>query len=104
MHEGHRYGHILDPRTGWPAEGTLSTTVAANTAAEADALATAFYVMGRDAAVDYCQRHRGISAAIISPAGDDRIELTLCGFANGDVRNHPDESVIVRRFESTDAK
>src|SRR5262249_4156409 len=39
VHEGKRYGHILDPRTGRPAEGTLSTTVAAPTGAEADALA-----------------------------------------------------------------
>ena len=29
MHEGRRYGHILDPRSGWPAEGVLSATVIA---------------------------------------------------------------------------
>jgi thiamine biosynthesis lipoprotein len=96
IHDGRRYGHILDPRNGWPAEGTLSTTVAADSAAEADALATAFYVMGRDKAIDYCQGHRGIAAAIISPAGDGRIELTLCGFAADQVRIHVDDSIVVR--------
>lgn len=105
IHDRRRYGHILDPHTGWPAEGTLSTTVAANTAAEADALATAFYVMGRDKSIGHCQRHPGISAAIISPAGDERIELALCGFAAEEVRIRPDESMTVRHVEiEADAK
>jgi len=95
IHEGRRYGHILDPRTGWPVEGTLSTTVAAPTAAEADALATAFYVMGRNNATDYCRRHPSISAAIISPAREDCIELALCGFTDEEVRIHSDESMKV---------
>jgi len=38
-HEGKLFGHILDPRTGRPAEGVLSTTVLAPTATLADALA-----------------------------------------------------------------
>ncbi|MFN9368090.1 MAG: FAD:protein FMN transferase [Planctomycetia bacterium] len=43
---GRRLGHILDPRTGRPAEGVLSATVIAPTAAVADALSTAAYVLG----------------------------------------------------------
>ena len=43
---GRRLGHVLDPRSGRPAEGVLSATVVAPTAAEADALATAAYVLG----------------------------------------------------------
>ena len=35
-----------DPRTGQPASGVLSATVLADTAAEADALATAAYILG----------------------------------------------------------
>src|SRR5208283_222176 len=70
-HRGRRYGHILDPRTGWPADGVLSVTVLAPMAAEADALSTAFYVMGSEAAIDYC-RHRPAIAAIlfVSTAGN----------------------------------
>lgn len=45
---GRRYGHLLDPRTGWPAEGALSATVVTRSAADADALATAAYIMGPD--------------------------------------------------------
>ncbi len=44
--DGKRYGHILDPRTGWPVEGVLSVTVLAPTAMMADAWSTAFFVMG----------------------------------------------------------
>ena len=41
---GVRYGHIIDPRTGWPARGTASVTALAPRGA--DALATALYVLG----------------------------------------------------------
>ena len=67
-HRGRRLGHILDPRTGQPAEGVLSTTVLAPTAAMADALATAFYVMGAEGARHYCRSRPGIAAVIVCPA------------------------------------
>ena len=71
-HEGQRYGHILDPRTGWPVEGMLSVTVTAPTATEADALSTAFYVMGLDAAADYCRKHPEIGAILVPPLKEGR--------------------------------
>jgi thiamine biosynthesis lipoprotein len=67
-HGGRRYGHILDPRTGNPAEGVLSATVLAPSGAEADALATAFYVMGPEDAEEYCRRHADLSAISVCPA------------------------------------
>ena len=36
VHEGRKLGHILDPRTGWPAEGMLSATATAPSAALAE--------------------------------------------------------------------
>lgn len=46
-HEGVRYSHVLDPRTGWPiAHGAASVTVLADSAMRADALATALLVLG----------------------------------------------------------
>ena len=41
-----RYSHIIDPRTGWPADKLPGVTVIAKTVADADALATAVSVMG----------------------------------------------------------
>ncbi len=66
-HGGRRYGHILDPRTGWPAEEMLSVTVLAATAAEADALSTAFFVGGVESVRRYCDNHQGIGAILIPP-------------------------------------
>lgn len=65
--QGKRYGHVIDPRTGWPADGVLSATAVAPTAAPADALSTAFYIMGLQATREYCARHPGVSALMITP-------------------------------------
>lgn len=45
---GKRYHHILDPRTGWPAQGLRSATVVSPDAILADALSTAMMVRGPD--------------------------------------------------------
>ncbi len=37
---GKNFGHVIDPRSGWPVEAIVSVSVVANTAATADALAT----------------------------------------------------------------
>lgn len=63
-HQGKRYGHILDPRTGRPADRLLSATAVAPTAMLADALSTAFYVMGDEATAAYCQQHADYGAAL----------------------------------------
>lgn len=54
---GVRYGHIIDPRSGWPANSVTSVTVVTHSAAVSDALATAFYVGGRELAERYCSAH-----------------------------------------------
>ncbi|ROR31988.1 thiamine biosynthesis lipoprotein [Inmirania thermothiophila] len=46
VHEGVRYAHILDPRTGWPVQGVTSATVLHHDGAWADAAATALVVAG----------------------------------------------------------
>jgi FAD:protein FMN transferase len=44
--DGHRYHHLLDPRTGFPASASRSATVIAPDGALAEALATALFVLG----------------------------------------------------------
>ena len=38
--DGRRYGHLVDPRTGWPVEGLLSVSVVASQAIVAGSIAT----------------------------------------------------------------
>lgn len=45
--QGKIYGHIIDPRTGYPVHGTLLTAVAAPCALDSEAWTKAFYVNGR---------------------------------------------------------
>ena len=69
-HGDRRFSHIIDPRTGWPVEGIYTATVIAPTAAEADALATAFYVMGVEEAAHYCAKHPEIGTLLVCPTTD----------------------------------
>ncbi|MCD0460759.1 FAD:protein FMN transferase [Roseiconus lacunae] len=43
-HRGRRYGHVIDPRTGYPAGEMLSLTAIANSATDAEACSTAFFL------------------------------------------------------------
>jgi FAD:protein FMN transferase len=72
--DGRRYGHVLDPRTGWPASGVRSASVVARDGATADALATAFLVGGLTLAREYCAAHPD-TLAIITAEGASRPEL-----------------------------
>ncbi|MEJ2620677.1 MAG: FAD:protein FMN transferase [Candidatus Thiodiazotropha sp.] len=52
LHRGKRYGHVLNPKTGWPIEGSLrSVTVAAGTCTEAGLLATMALLQGSEAEI-----------------------------------------------------
>jgi FAD:protein FMN transferase len=72
VQDGRRYGHVIDPRTGWPVDGTLSASVVASEAARADALSTAFLVGGVDLARRYCSGHPNVLALITPDGGSER--------------------------------
>jgi len=65
---GKRYGHVLDPRTGWPAEGVRSASAVASEAAVADALSTAFLVGGPALAGPFCAARPGTVALLVTEA------------------------------------
>ncbi len=66
VERGREIGHILDPRTGSPARGTDAAWAVADSAADADALSTAFYVMGAKAAQDFCRAHPEFESVVLA--------------------------------------
>ena len=67
---GKQYHHIMDKRTGMPAENSLSSvTVVADNGTAADALATALYVMGEEKAIRYQKSHPDIGVLLIRKDG-----------------------------------
>lgn len=82
-HRGKRLGHIIDPRSGYPVEweggGVHSATAIASEAASADALATAFYVLGPDRTREYCETHAGVGAIFVLPTGRAETETIVVG-------------------------
>ena len=73
--DGVKYAHTIDPRTGYPVQHSLlSATVIANDCMRADALATAFMVLGVDSAMAYCERHPEIDGYFIVAADSGRYE------------------------------
>ena len=67
---GVRYHHILDPKTGWPAQSDLiSTTIVMDSSMTADALATACIVIGSEEALALANR-LGLDAMFIMQDGN----------------------------------
>jgi len=68
--------HIVDPRTGEPAESHLAAWVSHPCAAFADALSTAFMVMPTDEVEKYCRLHGEVWALVITKNGKPMIYNT----------------------------
>jgi thiamine biosynthesis lipoprotein len=67
---GKTYHHIMDKRTGMPADNDLaSVTVISDDGEKADALATALYVMGEEKAKEYQKNHPEIEVILIRKDG-----------------------------------
>ena len=76
---GHRYGHIFDPRTGRPVESRLlSVTVIAPKGSTADALSTALFVMGATEGKRLISRLQDVGAVFVEQ-GADGISITTAG-------------------------
>ncbi len=66
---GKRYHHILNPSTGLPTEGVQSVTIIAPFAVDADALATAVFVMGKKNGMKLVEKLKDIEGIIIDSDG-----------------------------------
>ena len=64
---GRRYGHIVDPRTGWPvANGTRQVTVMASSCMQAGVLSTAAFVLGPEAGIRLIEQSMGAEGCILA--------------------------------------
>jgi len=65
IEDGKRYHHILDPETGYPANGLISVTIKALDAKVADALSTAVFVMGAEKGLVLIERLDDVDAVLV---------------------------------------
>lgn len=78
---GRHYGHLLDPRTGWPASECVSVTVLAPSAALADALSTACFVLGPHVSQPLCAALGKVEALWCLADGERQLRIvTTPGF------------------------
>lgn len=69
-HDGKRYGHILDPRTGWPvANGMRAVTVVAGSCLEAGAYSTAVFVLGTEEGLELAEFVRDVEVCAQTDSG-----------------------------------
>jgi FAD:protein FMN transferase len=71
---GKRYCHIVDPRTGHPAEKCMAVTVLGPSAEVADGLSTTLFVLGSKEGMELLKKYPGVEALFVEP--DLRITKT----------------------------
>jgi thiamine biosynthesis lipoprotein len=105
LDRGRRIGHILDPRTGLPAEGVLSATVLAPTAADADALATAAYVLGPAGLATIAPAGGPVAAVMVVPgAAAGAVRLVVANLAREDLAVEAPAGVEIEWRETAAAR
>ncbi|MFB6468126.1 FAD:protein FMN transferase [Cytobacillus sp. Hz8] len=75
--DGKKYGHLIDPRTGYPAEKTASSTIIAKSPALADALATATFILGKKEGLKLIKDTPDVEGMIIGNDGSKAISAGL---------------------------
>jgi thiamine biosynthesis lipoprotein len=71
IHQGQRYGHIIDPRTGYPVRnGCLAVNAVASTCTIAGILSTTAFILGPQAGFQLINGYHGASGAILTEQGN----------------------------------
>jgi FAD:protein FMN transferase len=67
--DGKRYHHVLDPSTGYPADGFESVTIVAPDGFGADGFSAAVLVLGPDKAKLFLEKYPNISCLVVDQSG-----------------------------------
>lgn len=64
---GKVYWHIMDSRTGYPADnGLISATIVGKSGVQGDAMSTALFVMGTERAIEFCKAQNDFDVILIT--------------------------------------
>ncbi len=72
IQDGTRYHHILNPESGMPVRGVVSATVRARSVMDADAIATALFVMGAEKGIAWIDSLAEVEGMVIPDTGSTR--------------------------------
>lgn len=72
-----KYGHIIDPKTGWPVGGIKSVTLVSPDAELSDALATSVFVLGIKKGLDLVNQLKNVECLIIDDQNKIRTSNNL---------------------------
>lgn len=91
VHEGKRYHHIIDPRTGYPATASRSVTVWAKTAFLADAVDDAVFILGPKKGLALVESLEDVGAVIVDDKNQVHVSQRLKGKVT--VRRPPTDGI-----------
>ena len=74
VHDGKRYHHIIDPRTGQPARASRSVTIWAPDALTADAVDDAVFILGPKKGLELVESLPGVGAVIVD--GENQVHVS----------------------------
>jgi thiamine biosynthesis lipoprotein len=77
--DGRRYHHILDPATGFPAQGCRSVTILAASATVADGLSTGVFILGPSAGMALIEKLPDVEGVIVSAKNEVLVSSGLDG-------------------------
>ena len=94
-------GHLLDPRSGNPADDFGSVTVFAQDATTADMLSTALFVLGPERALSYAASVTGIEVLVLDTRSERLRARATNGLSNR-LHPNPGSDLVIEWFPAAD--